>query len=98
MKQVTTFKNILVESMSIDKEIKEFLWFEREVFKKRKEAETSCQEEEICNRKTKELKSTEMKQRSLRERWKEGKKEIKLACHNMNELKTKGWKLENLLS
>jgi hypothetical protein len=24
-------------------------------------------------------------------------KEIKIAYHNVNELKTKGWKLENLL-
>ena len=40
---------------------------------------------------------TEAEQKQLKEKWKEGKKEIKIACHNINGLKTKGWKLESLL-
>ena len=45
----------------------------------------------------KKLDNTETRPRLLKEKWKEGKKEIKIACHNINELKTKGWKLKNLL-
>jgi hypothetical protein len=83
--------------MSIDKEIGDFLQEERRVFEEReKEASPYL-------RNTKEKKGKEKavvaksKQIQLKEEWKEGKKDIRVACHNINGLKTRGWKLENLL-
>ena len=84
--------------MSIDKEIGSFLRKEREVFEERRKLKWSYQEEEMHNKDKKQLDNAEARPRLLKEKWKEGKKEIKIACHNINGLKTKGWKLENLLS
>ena len=83
--------------MNIDKEVEEFLQGERRIFKERKE-ETPCQEESRNPSERGKFKSMKIEGKSLKEKWKEGKKELKLACHNINGLKTKGWKLENLLS
>ena len=60
------------------------------------EASFSLNEEKKRNAKV-EATTIKTKQKQLKEKWKEGKKEIKIACHNINGLKTKGWKLENLL-
>src|SRR6185295_14043610 len=38
-----------------------------------------------------------VEQEQLKKSWKMGRKKIKIACYNINGLKTKGWKLENLL-
>ena len=81
----------------MDKEIENFLRKERGVFENRdQEASPSLNEEKKKNTKV-EATTIETKQKQLKEKWKEGKKEIKIACHNINGLKTKGWKLENLL-
>ena len=54
--------------------------------------------EEKSRKGKRKIESIEAKQIGLKEKWrKEGGKDIKIACHNINGLKTKGWKLENLL-
>ena len=92
-----TSEDATVEPMSIDKEIENFLQEEREVFEERRELETPCRKEEVHSKSKKKLDSTETRQTLLEEKWKDRKKEIKIACHNINGLKTKGWKLESLL-
>jgi hypothetical protein len=83
--------------MNIDKEIEVFLQKERKIFEEEREIRFPCQEEEGDGIGKEEFKNTITRQKLLKEKWKEGKKEIEVACHNINGLKTKGWKLENLL-
>src|SRR6185295_15918338 len=83
--------------MNTDEEIRDFLQSERKKFEeKRRERSSGLGKSEGKERKKKE-ENTKARQKQLKEKWKEGKKEIKIACHNINGLKTKGWKLENLL-
>jgi hypothetical protein len=85
--------------MNMDEEIGEFLQNERRSFENRKEkTHPHPKEERSRNRKEKEREEiAKTKQEQLKEKWKEGRKEIKIACHNVNGLKTKGWKLDSLL-
>ena len=82
--------------MSIDKEIGNFLQEERRVFEG-KERDTSPCLRNLKGKKGKEKAVVaKTRQIQLKEKWKEGKKDIRVACHNINGLKTRGWKLENL--
>ena len=83
--------------MNIDEEIREFLQNEREIFEEGKSKRSPYLEEGRSREEKVETESTEREQNQLRENWKKGRKEIKIACHNVNGLKTKGWKLGNLL-
>ena len=84
--------------MNRDEEIRDFLQNEREAFERRRERRSPNPKEEKSRKEKGKIESIEAKQISLKERWrKEGGKDIKIACHNINGLKTKGWKLENLL-
>jgi len=89
-------KVALVELRNTDKEIEAFLQKERRMFEE-KEKEASPYLREKKRKATKKVDNTELRQEQLKEKWKERRKEIKIACHNINGLKTKGWKLENLL-
>src|ERR1043165_3742321 len=83
--------------MNIDKKIGDLLRSERRLFEeRRKEASLSLKEKESRKGK-KKITNERMMQEDLKEKWKKGRKEIKIACHNINGLKTKGWKLESLL-
>jgi exonuclease III len=83
--------------MSIDKEIEEFIQREREVFEDKEKLTSPCQEEGKHKKGKERSENVKRRQELLKEKWKSGRKEIKIACHNTNGLKTKGWKLENLL-
>jgi exonuclease III len=81
----------------MDKEIENFLRNERGIFKNRDQEASPSPNEEKKSKERVEATSINTKQKQLKEKWKEGKKELKIACHNINGLKTKGWKLESLL-
>jgi len=76
--------------MSIDKEIEEFIHKERELFEDKEKPASPCQKEEKDRKRKESLESMKRKQELLKEKWKSGRKEIKIACHNINGLKTKG--------
>ena len=83
--------------MNRDEEIRDFLHSERRIFEERNK-EKSPNPKETKGKKGKEkAENTETRYKQLKEKWKKGKKEVKIACHNVNGLKTRGWKLENLL-
>jgi len=84
--------------MNIDEEIEDFLQSERRVFEEERSYTSPGLNKEKSRKGKEKVEHTETEQIQLKEKWKEGKKEIKIACHNINGLKTKGWKLENLLS
>jgi len=83
--------------MNIDKEIREFLQSERKMFEEGRSKRSPYLEEKRSRKGKVEIESAEAEQNQLRKNWKKGRKEIKIACHNVNGLKTKGWKLGNLL-
>ena len=83
--------------MNMDKEIGNFLRNERRIFENRDQEASPSPNEEKKSKERVEATSINTKQKQLKEKWKEGKKELKIACHNINGLKTKGWKLESLL-
>jgi len=83
--------------MNTDEEIENLLRSERRIFERRNsDASSSLNRKEKVKEKEKTA-SIKTKQTQLKEKWKEEKKEIRIACHNINGLKTKGWKLESLL-
>src|ERR1041385_1476367 len=83
--------------MSIDQEIREFLNSERRIFVERNMNTSLGYNEKTRKKRKKKMENIETKHKCLKEKWKQGKKEIKIACHNINRLKTRGWKVENLL-
>ena len=88
-----------VEYINMDEEIDEFLQNEREAFEEGRVRRSPSPKEGKSRKGKEKIGNLEMNQMDLKERWrKKGGKEIKVACHNINGLKTKGWKLENLLS
>src|SRR6185295_5888419 len=84
--------------MNIDQEVEEFLHNERRVFEETsREVPSGLNQEKSRNRKGKgKIESMETGER-LKRKYEEKGKEIRIACHNINGLKTRGWKLENLL-
>ena len=85
--------------MNIDEEIEEFLQNEKRMFEnKRREIHPHLIEKKSIKEKEKEReRNIKVKQEQLKESWRTGRKKIKIACHNVNGLKTKGWKLKSLL-
>src|ERR1043165_82436 len=83
--------------MNIDEEIEDFLQGERRAFEEERSYTSPDLNKEKSRKGKEKIEHTKTEQIQLKEKWKEGKKEIKIACHNVNGLKTKGWKLENLL-
>ena len=84
--------------MNLDREIGDFLQEERKLFEeKERETAPGLKEGKVKKGKGK-AEDVETRHKQLKEKWKKGKKEIQIACHNINGLKTRGWKLENLLS
>ena len=76
--------------MNIDKEIEDLVQSERRLFEeRRKEASLSLKEKESRKEKGK-IANERIIQEDLKEKWKKERKEIKIACHNINGLKTKG--------
>ena len=80
--------------MNIDEEIGDFLQSERRLFETRKKEVSLSLKEKENKKGKKRISSRKTMQEELKGKWKEGRKEIKIACHNINELKTKGWKLK----
>ena len=78
--------------MNIDEEIEEFLQNEKRTFEnRRKEIHPHLIGKKSIKGKEKEGKrNMKVEQEQLKESWKTGRKEIKIACHNINGLKTKG--------
>ena len=79
--------------MNTDEEIGNFLQKKRRAFEKRKRKLSSSLEEEMKKIRKKGIENTKTRQNQ----WKERRKELKIACHNINGLKTREWKLANLL-
>src|ERR1043165_9495568 len=75
-----------------------FLQSERRIFERERREISLCLEKEKSRKEKEKEENIKTSSKQLKEKWKEGKKEIKIACHNINGLKTKGWKLGNLLS
>ena len=93
----TAPKGATVESMNIDQKIEEFLYSERRDFERSNMESSSGHKRETRAKGKEKAVDTETQYKYLKDKWKQGKKEIKIACHNINGLKTKGWKLENLI-
>jgi exonuclease III len=83
--------------MNRDEEIEDFLHGERRVFEERNKEKSPIPKETERRKGKEKAENTETRYKQLKEKWKKGKKEIKITCHNINGLKTRGWKLENLL-
>ena len=91
-------KVVTVENRNEDKEISDFLQSERRVYERRQIEETPYLQETVSRRTESKKKITRTEKDQLKEKWKqEGRKEFKIASHNINGLKTKGWKLGNLI-
>jgi hypothetical protein len=77
--------------MNVDVEVTDFLQSERIRFERRQTENNLHSPPNIRSRKGKEKeKDVEKEKEKLQQKWRqEGRKEIKVACHNINGLKTK---------
>ena len=84
-------KVVTVENRNEDKEISDFLQSKRRVYERRQIEETPYLQETVSRKAESKKKITITGKDQLKEKWKrEGRKEFKIACHNINGLKTKG--------
>ena len=75
--------------MNIDKEIGNFLQKERRVFEKGKGKLSPSLEEETKKIRKEGIENIKTRQNQWKKNWKERRKELKIACHNINSLKTR---------
>ena len=85
--------------MEMDEEITNFLQDERRIFEEAR-SEVTPRPIYINSRKGKgKIENEIILNNKLKEQWRQtGRKEVKIVCHNINGLKTKGWKLVNLVA
>src|SRR5260364_14981 len=85
--------------MNMDREIDEFLQEEKRTFENIGEESSLYPTGKNCRKGKGRVDESQTDQETLREKWRtRGRKELKVGCHNVNGLKTKGWKIDNLLA